>query len=179
MFGAQQVEHRLEYRLLRTAVPHHDASHRRIELSQLGSVCRRHSVEDAAGDRHNRLAAVDLDGFFGLHPSLSAFKPIYDEGRLAVVHAVGSPDNTRSHFDAQDYMESATPGMKSTSDGWLNRLLGEERETIEEVVEPYLVRAGLLARTPRGRIATAAAWEHLGLATPAAISTTASLFDSP
>ncbi|HCK78540.1 MAG TPA: Holliday junction branch migration DNA helicase RuvB [Actinobacteria bacterium] len=57
--------------------------------------------------------------------------------------------------------------------------VGEERETIEEVVEPYLVRAGLLARTPRGRIATAAAWEHLGLATPATISTTASLFDSP
>src|SRR5215813_1929096 len=51
--------------------------------------------------------AIDLDGFFGLHPALGSFKPIYDEGHLAIVHAVGSPDNTRSHFDAQDYMEAA------------------------------------------------------------------------
>src|SRR5262245_16423694 len=68
-------------------------------------------------------AAVNLDGFFGLHPSFSAFKPLWDSKRLAIVHAVGSPDNTRSHFDAQDYMESATPGLKSTNDGWLNRYL--------------------------------------------------------
>jgi len=68
-------------------------------------------------------SAIDLDGFFGLHPSLKPLKPIYDSGRLAVVHAVGSPDPTRSHFDAQDYMESGTPGMKSTGDGWLNRAL--------------------------------------------------------
>jgi len=68
-------------------------------------------------------SAVDLDGFFGLHPALAPFKPLYDGGRLGVVHAVGSPDSTRSHFDAQDYMESATPGVKSTSDGWLNRYL--------------------------------------------------------
>src|SRR5215813_6767707 len=66
---------------------------------------------------------IDLDGFFGLHPSLASLKPIYDEGRLAIVHAVGSPDTTRSHFDAQDYMESGTPGNKSVSDGWLNRYL--------------------------------------------------------
>src|ERR1700751_4903000 len=51
---------------------------------------------------------LDLDGFFGLHPSLGSFKPLYDQGHLAVVHAVGSPDTTRSHFDAQDYMESGT-----------------------------------------------------------------------
>ena len=69
---------------------------------------------------------VDLDGFFGLHPSLSSFKPIYEQGHLAVVHAVGSPDTTRSHFDAQDYMESGTPGIKSTQDGWLNRALKAE-----------------------------------------------------
>src|SRR5215475_6083018 len=67
-------------------------------------------------------SAIDLDGFFGLHPALASLKPIYDEGHLAVVHAVGSPDNTRSHFDAQDYMESGTPGNKSFSDGWLNRV---------------------------------------------------------
>ena len=68
-------------------------------------------------------AALDLDGFFGLHPAMAPFKRFWDEKRLAVVHAVGSPDNTRSHFDAQDYMESATPGVKSTEDGWLNRYL--------------------------------------------------------
>ncbi|HWS53032.1 MAG TPA: DUF1501 domain-containing protein [Pyrinomonadaceae bacterium] len=68
-------------------------------------------------------AAVDLDGFFGLHPSMSALKSLWDEKRLAVVHAAGSPDSTRSHFDAQDYMESGTPGRKSTPDGWLNRYL--------------------------------------------------------
>ncbi len=68
-------------------------------------------------------SAVDLDGFFGLHPAMRPLKQFWDEKRLAVVHAVGSPDNTRSHFDAQDYMESATPGVKSTQDGWLNRYL--------------------------------------------------------
>jgi uncharacterized protein (DUF1501 family) len=67
--------------------------------------------------------ALDLDGFFGLHPSLAPFKPLYDQGHLAIVHAVGSPDTTRSHFDAQDYMESGTPGIKNTEDGWLNRAL--------------------------------------------------------
>ena len=68
-------------------------------------------------------AALDLDGFFGLHPRLAPLKPLYDAGNLAVVHATGSPDGTRSHFDAQDYMETATPGVKSTPDGWLNRYL--------------------------------------------------------
>lgn len=68
-------------------------------------------------------AAINLDGFFGLHPALTSLKPLWDSKRLAIVHASGSPDNTRSHFDAQDYMESATPGVKSTRDGWLNRYL--------------------------------------------------------
>ena len=72
-------------------------------------------------------AAIDLDGFFGLHPSLAPLKPLYDAGHLAIVHASGSPDPTRSHFDAQDYMESGTPGWKATSDGWLNRALPQER----------------------------------------------------
>lgn len=67
--------------------------------------------------------AIDLDGFFGLHPSLASFKALYGAGHLAIIHAAGSPDNTRSHFDAQDFMESATPGLKSTGDGWLNRIL--------------------------------------------------------
>jgi uncharacterized protein (DUF1501 family) len=69
---------------------------------------------------------IDLDGFFGLHPSLSPFKPLYDAGHLAIVHAAGSPDMSRSHFDAQDFMESGTPGIKSTEDGWLNRALQAE-----------------------------------------------------
>jgi uncharacterized protein (DUF1501 family) len=68
-------------------------------------------------------AAINLDGYFGLHPALGSFKPLWDSNRLAIVHASGSPDNTRSHFDAQDYMESGTPGVKSTRDGWLNRYL--------------------------------------------------------
>jgi len=68
-------------------------------------------------------SAIDLDGFFGLHPALAPLKPIYDANKLAIVHAVGSPDPTRSHFDAQDYMESGTPGRKATTDGWLNRAL--------------------------------------------------------
>jgi uncharacterized protein (DUF1501 family) len=67
--------------------------------------------------------AVDLDGFFGLHPRLTPLKPLWDSRQLAIVHATGSPDGTRSHFDAQDYMETATPGVKSTQDGWLNRIL--------------------------------------------------------
>jgi uncharacterized protein (DUF1501 family) len=66
-------------------------------------------------------ATVNLDGFFGLHPALAPLKPLWDDRRLAIVHACGSPDTTRSHFDAQDYMESGTPGVKSTEDGWLAR----------------------------------------------------------
>lgn len=67
--------------------------------------------------------AVDLDGFFGLHPSLKPLEKLWQSKQLAIVHGAGSPDNTRSHFDAQDYMESGTPGVKSTRDGWLNRLM--------------------------------------------------------
>jgi uncharacterized protein (DUF1501 family) len=69
-------------------------------------------------------SVIDLDGFFGLHPSMASLKPFWDAKELAIVHACGSPDPTRSHFDAQDYMESGTPGVKSTPDGWLNRALG-------------------------------------------------------
>jgi uncharacterized protein (DUF1501 family) len=68
-------------------------------------------------------SAVDLDGFFGLNPRLRPLQPWWDARQLAIVHACGSPDSTRSHFDAQDYMESATPGIKRTADGWLNRYL--------------------------------------------------------
>src|SRR6202034_640302 len=67
---------------------------------------------------------VDLDGFFGLHPGLAVLSPLFQKNQLAIVHAAGSPDPTRSHFDAQDYMESGTPGVKATEDGWLDRAIG-------------------------------------------------------
>jgi uncharacterized protein (DUF1501 family) len=70
-----------------------------------------------------RKSVLDLNGFFGLHPALSAMQPLWRQGHLAIVHAAGSPDTTRSHFDAQDFMESGTPGVKATPDGWLNRSL--------------------------------------------------------
>src|SRR5881296_3659859 len=71
---------------------------------------------------------VDLDGHFGLHPALAALKPLWDNKSLAAVHAIGSPDSSRSHFDAQDYMESGTPGSKATPDGWLNRYCQHDQE---------------------------------------------------
>jgi uncharacterized protein (DUF1501 family) len=76
----------------------------------------------------NGNGALDLDGFFALHPAMASFQPLWREKHLAIVHAAGSPDNTRSHFDAQDYMESGTPGLKSTEDGWLNRSLRAKHE---------------------------------------------------
>src|ERR1700690_280368 len=70
-------------------------------------------------------SVLDLDGFFGLHPAMDSFEPLWKQKHLAIVHAAGSPDPTRSHFDAQDFMESGTPGIKVTDDGWLNRALHE------------------------------------------------------
>src|SRR5689334_9539608 len=94
-------------------------------------------------------AAIDLDGFFGLHPSLQPLKPLWDRGLLAPIHAVGSPSTTRSHFDAQDYMESGTPDVKSTPDGWLNRYLAT-RGTCEECATQSPFRAvAMTPQTPR------------------------------
>lgn len=67
--------------------------------------------------------AIDLDGYFGLNPAMRPLEKFWKAKQLAVVHSSGSPDNTRSHFDAEDYMESGTPGIKSTRDGWLNRAI--------------------------------------------------------
>jgi uncharacterized protein (DUF1501 family) len=93
-------------------------------------------------------SAVDLDGFFGLHPALAPLKPMFDARHLAIVDAVGSPDPTRSHFDAQDYMESGTPGFHGAVDGWLNRAL------LKESGAPSPLRAislgDTLARSLRG-----------------------------
>ncbi len=98
---------------------------------------------------------LDLNGFFGLHPAMASLKGLYDGGHLAIVHAAGSPDPTRSHFDAQDYMESGTPGQKSTPDGWLNRALASE-----PVGKASAFRAVALGtqvpRTLQGRLPTVA-----------------------
>jgi len=101
----------------------------------------RPSIAVDASTRKAPEGALDLDGRFGLHPALSDLLPLWKDGRLAVVQAAGSPDGTRSHFDAQDYMESGTPGVKTTEDGWLNRamLTGASRDPLAAVaVAPRL-----------------------------------------
>jgi uncharacterized protein (DUF1501 family) len=85
-------------------------------------------------------AAIDLNGFFGLHPRMASLKSLWDNRSLAIVHASGSPDSTRSHFDAQDYMESATPGIKSTRDGWLNRYLQVAHDTTSPLAAVAMTR---------------------------------------
>lgn len=95
---------------------------------------------------------LDLNGFFGLHPSMAAFKPLYDQGHLAIVHAAGSPDTTRSHFDAQDYMESGTPGLKATSDGWLNRALLNEKLTGKPSAFRAVALGTQVPRTLQGKL---------------------------
>ncbi len=99
---------------LSMVVPHGDAEYYRL----------RPNIGIATPARSNGSSGVlDLDGFFGLHPALGPLHPLYGRGLLAPIHAVGSPSSTRSHFDAQDYMESGTPDIKGTRDGWLNRYL--------------------------------------------------------
>lgn len=99
--------------------------------------------------------ALNLDGQFGLHPALAPFKPIYDAGQLAIVHAVGSPDTTRSHFDAQDYMEAGTPGVKSTVDGWLNRYL-QSRADAQATPFRAVALGANMPRTMQGKAPTLA-----------------------
>jgi uncharacterized protein (DUF1501 family) len=106
-------------------------------------------------------AVLDLDSHFGLNPALGSLMPLWRDGTLAFVHACGSPDPTRSHFDAQDYMESGTPGVKSTSDGWLNRLLAAlpgnhgptEAVSLGPVVPRILSGRMPVANIPLGRAA--------------------------
>ena len=102
---------------LNVVVPHGDAGYYALRPS---IAIPRPAVLDTSA---RAAAALDLDGFFGLHPALAPLKPLWDRGLLAPVHAVGSPSATRSHFDAQDYMETGTPDVKGTPDGWLNRYL--------------------------------------------------------
>lgn len=97
---------------------------------------------------------LDLDGVFGLHPSMAAFEPLYRQGHLAIVHAAGSPDPTRSHFEAQDTMESGTPGMNIASDGWLNRALQAEDERQPHTSSTFraLALGSDIPRTLSGRV---------------------------
>jgi uncharacterized protein (DUF1501 family) len=127
---------------LSLVVPHGDADYYRARPSI--AVPRPGSGDDSA---------LDLDGFFGLNPRLRALRPLWDRRLLAVVDACGSPDSTRSHFDAQDYMETATPGVKSTSDGWLNRYLQARRGAADT---PFRAVA-LAAQLPRSLQGTASA----------------------
>jgi uncharacterized protein (DUF1501 family) len=110
----------------------------------------RPSINIPQPSRSSPGAAIDLDGFFGLHPALAPFKPLYDRGLLAPVHAVGSPSTTRSHFDAQDYMETGTPDVKGTTDGWLNRYLAVKGTCDECNLAKTPFRAvSLTPQTPR------------------------------
>ena len=103
-----------------------------------------------------RQDVIDLDGFFGLHPSMSSFQQLWKDGHLAIVHAAGSPDTTRSHFDAQDYMESGTPGVKSTEDGWLNRALHQAQAQPKESPFRAIAMGGRLPRILAGSEPTVA-----------------------
>lgn len=99
-------------------------------------------------------AALDLDGFFGLHPALEPLKEIWDAKQLAAIHACGSPDPTHSHFDAMDYMERGTPGRKSDAHGWLGRHLAETQQDGESPFRAVGFGA-LLPAALRGGAATA------------------------
>jgi uncharacterized protein (DUF1501 family) len=109
------------------------------------------AIARPGGDRTD--TALDLDGFFGLHPRMAPLAPFWANRSLAIVHACGSPDHTRSHFDAQDYMESGTPGVKRTEDGWLNRYLHAKTR---EAKSPFRAVA-LAAQLPRTLQGTAPA----------------------
>jgi uncharacterized protein (DUF1501 family) len=129
---------------LNVVVPHGEAAYYRLRPNI--AVPRPLQGIGAAG-------AVDLDNFFGLHPALAPLKPLWDQGMLAPVHAVGSPSSTRSHFDAQDYMETGTPDQKSTHDGWLNRYLALrgtcEAGCTHDAKQPPFRAVAMTQQTPR------------------------------
>ena len=124
---------------LNMVVPHGDADYYALRPT---IAIPRPNVRDGA--------ALELDGFFGLHPALGPLRPLWERGILAPIHAVGSPSATRSHFDAQDYMESGTPDVKSTPDGWLNRYLAARGTCAECDAKATAFRAvTMTAQTPR------------------------------
>ena len=106
--------------------------------------------------------AIDLDGFFGLHPKLKGLLPLWKEKKLAFIHASGLPIAERSHFQAQDYIESGTPGIKTTPDGWMNRLLAEFSQNRPTqalnvgVTNPYILKGKMeVANLKPGKDSTA------------------------
>jgi uncharacterized protein (DUF1501 family) len=124
---------------------------------------------------------VDLDGTFGLHPALQAFESLFREKRLAIVHGMGSPNNTRSHFDAQDYMESGTPFSKSTASGWLNRavgLLGHDASPFQAVSLTSAMPRSLYGDQPALAIRDLKDFALQSKGTPLDLSTTAQSFES-
>ncbi|HEY7409757.1 MAG TPA: DUF1501 domain-containing protein [Vicinamibacteria bacterium] len=141
---------------LNTVVPYGEEAYRRL----------RPTIAVPAPRGGSKEAALDLDGHFGLHPALEPLLPLWRERSLAVVHAVGSPDGTRSHFDAQDFMESGTPGRKSTEDGWMNRHLQEHAAPAATpfravALTPTLPRA-LAGRAPAVAMASIGQFELRG-----------------
>ena len=125
---------------LSMVVPHGDA----------GYYGARASLAIGRPARGDDTSALELDGMFGLHPALADLAPLYRDGILAPVVAVGSPSATRSHFDAQDYMESGTPDLKGTRDGWLNRYLAVAGTCEACAPEPTPFRGvAMAAQTPR------------------------------
>ncbi len=133
---------------LNMIVPFGDADYYRarpsLAIPKPGEAARR-------GQGQQEDAAIDLDGFFGLNARMAPLAPLFQRGEMAVVHACGSHDPSRSHFDAQDFMESGTPGVKSTRDGWLNRYL-HAREHEKESASPFraVALAQQLPRTLQG-----------------------------
>ena len=122
---------------LSVVVPHGDPDYYKLRSVGPGGI---------ALARTGQEGVVDLDGRFGLHPALSMLKPIYDAGHMGAIHAVGSPNPTRSHFDAQDYMESASPGNKGIRTGWLARAMSV---CPEDARNGKISTVSLTARVPR------------------------------
>lgn len=105
---------------------------------------------------------LDLDGFFGLHPQLKDLMPLWHRQQLAFVHSSGSPVLERSHFQAQDYLENGTPGIKNTEDGWMNRLLAQlPRDGLTQalnvgVTTPYILQGKMTISSLKPGINSAA-----------------------
>lgn len=130
---------------LNAVIPHADKRYR-VFRSQI-------AIPEADGDKGAGI--IKLDDTFGLHPSLKSFKEHFDAKTFAPIVCVGSPHETRSHFDAQDFMEYGAPGSKSVRAGWLNRYLKATKDR-EEKGDGFRLRAlamqGLLPRALRGDI---------------------------
>ena len=140
-FGA--VENRRPHQ-----APGRDFPARRCRWTEHRRPARRAAVlRDAAQHQHSAQvgASISTDSS-GCILRSSAFQPLWQQGHLAIVHAAGSPDTTRSHFDAQDFMETGTPGVKITEDGWLNRSLHNLRDDGAELSLPRDCASGRRCR---------------------------------